>query len=261
MSRNQLRCRCHVEIQATFQVREPIRSSGSFMLTLGIETSGPVGSIALISNDKCLEQRVLKQRGRRHAQTLVSEIDSLFRAHEYVANDCDAVAVSIGPGSFTGLRVGVVCAKTWAYATNCRFAAVETFLSIAENSPDDVSQVSVIDYAQRDELYVGQYRRQPDGHFECEGGLQIVNGQKWCGERSSEDVVNGPGIDRFEESLSDRCRQLDPEMRQSNAATIAQLGRQKLLAGQDDDYRTAEPLYLRKSAAEEQWNDSHNSRD
>ncbi|HUQ68608.1 MAG TPA: tRNA (adenosine(37)-N6)-threonylcarbamoyltransferase complex dimerization subunit type 1 TsaB, partial [Planctomycetaceae bacterium] len=86
------------------------------MNILSLETSGLTGSIAL-DRDGVVEQRELATAGRRHAQTLVAEMRDLLHAHGLRPADVNAVAVSIGPGSFTGLRVGVVCAKTFAYAT------------------------------------------------------------------------------------------------------------------------------------------------
>ena len=103
------------------------------MLVLGIDTSGLEGSVALVRDGNCLAETSLNQLGRRHAQSLILEIGTLLEKHECTPRDVDVVAVSRGPGSFTGLRVGMVCAKTFAYATGCKFIAVDTFAAIAEN--------------------------------------------------------------------------------------------------------------------------------
>src|SRR5687768_2419931 len=108
------------------------------MLVLSIETSGTGGSIALVDDRACLAERSLSQAGRRHARTLVFELKQLLAEREVAPGDLGAVAVSIGPGSFTGLRVGVVCAKTLAYAVSTKLVAVDTFLAIAAQSPDGV---------------------------------------------------------------------------------------------------------------------------
>ena len=78
------------------------------MLILGIETSGRQATVALLKEGQSLMIRQLEQTSRRHAQSLVAEIDVLLRKFGLEAADITAVAVSIGPGSFTGLRVGVV---------------------------------------------------------------------------------------------------------------------------------------------------------
>lgn len=104
------------------------------MLTLGIDTSGLGGSIAIARDGNCLAERALSRTGRRHARTLVAELKALFDDTRLRPHDCNTVAVSIGPGSFTGLRVGVVCAKTFAYATRCTLVAVDTHLAVAAAS-------------------------------------------------------------------------------------------------------------------------------
>src|SRR5262245_22963627 len=112
------------------------------MLTLAVETSGPVGSVALLDGEQCLDERVL-ELGRHHGQALVPEIGRLLAGQGRMPRDCALIAVSAGPGSFTGLRVGIVCAKTLAYAAGCRVAAVDTLLAIACNSPGEVAAVQV----------------------------------------------------------------------------------------------------------------------
>ena len=225
------------------------------MLTLGIETSGRAGSVAILRDGHCLEERALKRPGCRHAQTIVSEIDTLFQNCNEEIENCDIVAVSIGPGSFTGLRVGVVCAKTLAYAASCQLTAVDTFASIAENSPADVSKLSVIADAQRGELFVGTFHRiSPTSFVRDDRGIFIANEHSWCEHLTENDVVSGPGIGKIEAQMASRCRILGPDFRQSQASIIAQLVNAQIQAGQTDDYRTLEPFYLRASAAEEKWN-------
>jgi tRNA threonylcarbamoyl adenosine modification protein YeaZ len=101
------------------------------MITLGIETSGRAGTIALVEGGAVVAERSLTASGRRHARTLVPELGELLRNTGHTPTEVDVVAVSIGPGSFTGLRVGVVCAKTFAYATGCRIIGIDTFLAVA----------------------------------------------------------------------------------------------------------------------------------
>src|SRR5262245_58515613 len=117
------------------------------ILTLALESSGPAGSIALLEGERVLGEQTL-ELGCRHGQALLPEIRRLLARCNRTARDCRLVAVSIGPGSFTGLRVGVTCAKTMAFATGCQVAAVDTLLAIAANSPPDTAQVHVVADAQ-----------------------------------------------------------------------------------------------------------------
>jgi tRNA threonylcarbamoyladenosine biosynthesis protein TsaB len=222
------------------------------MLTLGIETSGFQGSVALTRDGDCLADRTLEKAGRRHAQTLVSEIDRLLKDFGHTANDLNLIAVSLGPGSFTGLRVGIVCAKTLAYATGCQLAAIDTFLAIAENSPEHVTEISIVSDAQRQELFVGQYQRDEQNYWQQEQEITVVPGESWLNSLDGPAFVSGTGLKPFESSEF-LCQFLPEECRQPQAAAIAKLGERKQTNGCADEIWSLEPFYLRKSAAEEKW--------
>ena len=98
---------------------------------LAVETSGYQGSVALTGGRDGVDERSLAAEGMRNAQTLVMEVQQLLQDHSVDASDIDGVAVSIGPGSFTGLRVGVVFAKTFCWANGCPLIAVDTFQAVA----------------------------------------------------------------------------------------------------------------------------------
>ena len=229
------------------------------MLTLGIETSGSPGSVALVRDGDVLAVRVLEEPRRRHAQTLVAEIDGLFRECGFQPADCDVTAVSIGPGSFTGLRVGVVCAKTFAYATGCRAVAVDTYVCTAYNSPVDVRAVWVIGDAQRGELFAGRYRRDAHDRWNLDQEIQIVPADDWCRDRTQDDVVSGPAVAALEAELSSRCRVLSLECRCPRAEIVARLGAQLVNNSGGDDFWSLQPRYIRPSAAEEKWKAAHDS--
>ena len=220
------------------------------LLTLGVETSGLTGAVALRRDGQTIESVTLQQSGRRHAQTLVSEVDALLRRSNLVAKQLQVVAVSIGPGSFTGLRVGVVFAKTLAYAVGCRLIAVDTFRAIAAASPRDVTDVFVVSDAQRGELFVGRYSRADTATVHSspirQGEITIEPADSFC-RRAGEISVSGPSAG----TLSPTMRVLAPQFHQPRAEFIAALGEQQALAGEQSDLWPLEPFYLRRSAAEE----------
>jgi tRNA threonylcarbamoyladenosine biosynthesis protein TsaB len=219
-------------------------------LNLGIETSGLAGSVALCRGEECLFEAQLEEAPRRHAQTLVSQIGALLAQAGRKVRDLDAVAVSVGPGSFTGLRVGVVCAKTLAYATGCRLAAVETLRVIAANSPSDVERVHVIANALRGDVYAATYRR-ANGSWITERLPTIVAAQSWLAEQAPGEVIGGPGLATYSDLVPQSCRQLPAETWTPRAHVVAQLGLRQLEEGQEADCATLVPFYLRRSAAEE----------
>lgn len=220
-------------------------------LTLGIETSSFGGSVALSCGEEVLALRELDPTGRRHARTLVPEIQSLLRDAGRLVGDLGLIAVSIGPGSFTGLRVGVVCAKSLAWATGAKLAAVDTFLAIASQSPADVQAVQVVGDGQRGDLYIGCYRRIADENWTLEGAIGITPAEDWLATLAATDVVTGPGLERHADAAAARCRVLPRELWTPRATTIAHLGQQRALSGTIDDHWSVEPFYLRRSGAEE----------
>ena len=220
-------------------------------LTLGIDTSGQAGSIGLLRGDSVLEERSLSATGRRHARTLVAEVRSVLVGHGAGPRDCGLVAVSVGPGSFTGLRVGVVFAKTFGYLTGAPLAAVDTFAAIAANSPATVNRVWVLEDAQRGALFAGLYERSGDGGFASICETEILPEQEVAARSRSDEFFTGPGVKRLSEELrlSDRC--LPESYATPRGAVVAAIGRQEYEAGRSVDPFALVPHYIRRSAAEE----------
>jgi tRNA threonylcarbamoyladenosine biosynthesis protein TsaB len=214
------------------------------MLILGIETSGLGGGVALCRDDVCIAESALQEAPRRHAQTLVSQIEQMFKQVNVRIDELDAVAVSIGPGSFTGLRVGVVCAK------NRPLTAVDTLHAIAENSPLDIDRVSVVSDAQRGDIFVGTYARSGSA-WTCEAAPTIVAAQAWLADRRPDEVVLGPGLARQEAALPLECRRLPEAASIPSARVVAHIGARQIERGLLANCGTLEPFYLRRSAAEE----------
>jgi tRNA threonylcarbamoyladenosine biosynthesis protein TsaB len=222
------------------------------MLILGIETSGLRGGIAVCRDGVCLADAALENAPRRHAQTLVTQIQATLEPLGVRIADLEAVAVSIGPGSFTGLRVGVVCGKTLAYAIGCRLAAVDTLEAIAANSPADLSVVHVIADAQRGDLFVGTYQRSSEGDWIRKDPPTIVLAREWVAALQAGDVVSGPGLAAVDRSpASATWRSLPESAWTPSARTVAQIGARQIARGLLADCATLEPFYLRRSAAEE----------
>lgn len=227
------------------------------MLVLGIETSGLDGSVALLNQEGCLGERRLNQTGQRHAQSLVLEIGDLLRTHSLTSKDVELIAVSRGPGSFTGLRVGMTCAKTFAYATGCAFISVDTFAAIAENVPNSVDRLFVVEDAQRDDLFVGDYARDAVGTWKQLVPIQICPAAEFVRARSDHDIVTGPGVKKRNLIANSSNWLTDSMIIRPRASVIASIGHRNYLndnaeaSSIDTDFWRATPFYLRLSAAEE----------
>ena len=230
-------------------------------LTLGIETSGLVGLIALRREGQLLAEVELDHARRRHAQTLISEIQQLLRTHDVKPSDVELLAVSRGPGSFTGLRVGVVFGKVFSFATGCRLVAVDTLQAAAAAAPDEVSEVMAIADAQRDEVFVGRYLRAANGDWDRVGEVVIRSNEAFIAEAveraNASFAVTGPGLLKVAELLPPSIRKLAPEQWHPRASIVAQIGERMAARGEFSDAAEFEPFYLRKSAAEEKRDALH----
>ena len=215
------------------------------MLVLGIETSRQPGSVALCRDNDCLAEIPLDRDGLRHAQALPPVVAALLEDHSLAADDIDLIAISRGPGSFTGLRVGIAFAKTLAWATRCPLVGVDTFAAIATHAPATANSLWVAADAQRKELFVRPYHRQPDGQWTPDEDHSIVNTADWCRDRAPGETVVAATNGLLDDYLANHVAC------ESTADSIAQLGRLAAQAGQLDNPVTLEPLYLRRSAAEE----------
>lgn len=219
------------------------------MLTLAIETSGTAGGIALVEEGRLLASRTLAPTGRRHARTLVAELQGLFDALARGPRECGCVAVSIGPGSFTGLRVGVVCARTLAYAVGCPVIAVDTLEAIAAGASLNSAAVDVVSDALREELFHARYVRTAD-RWRREGEVRIVAARELLAGRDPAIPLIGPGVVRLGSDVAGRRVEPVADWGPS-AEAIARIGERLALAGEFSDLWRLEPKYIRRSAAEE----------
>src|SRR6516162_7492296 len=120
---------------------------------LVVETSGRSGAVAVALGGELRQARRLDET-RRHGRDLAPAVAEMLTAQGWRPRDVQAVIVSRGPGSYTGLRVGLMSAKAFAYATGCAVIAVDTFAVVAAQAPEGVERLDVIADAQQDKVYV-----------------------------------------------------------------------------------------------------------
>jgi tRNA threonylcarbamoyladenosine biosynthesis protein TsaB len=222
------------------------------MQTLAIETVETRGSVAALNDATVLNERALEP-ARRSAQTLAPAIADLLAEMKWTPNDVELVAVATGPGSFTGLRIGVTTAKTFAYAVGCQTIGVHTLLAIAARVPGDVPRFSVVLDAQRAELFVADFSRQADGQLTGHEATRIVRAQDWLASLSAGAVVTGPGLTSIGQMLPTRVTVIDPASTAPTAATIGQVAWRLFSSGQRGNVFDLIPQYFHRPAAEEQW--------
>jgi tRNA threonylcarbamoyladenosine biosynthesis protein TsaB len=218
-----------------------------------IETSGRVGRVGLASAGELHAERSLDET-RRHARDLTPTVAALLADRGWRPRDVTAVVVSLGPGSYTGLRVGIVSAKALAYATGCAAVGVPTFHAIARQADVDGCEVEVIADAQQQKLYVQRFARLADGApFAPAGELAVVVGRDWARERNPVTPVTGPGVRVAEAWLPAPTPTVAADRREATIAALLAVGLERWQDGGPDDPMRLEPIYLRPSSAEEQW--------
>lgn len=220
------------------------------MRILALETTERVGTAAALSDGNLLAEMEL-DTAQRSAQSLAPAMLSLLKKAQWRPEDVQLVAVSKGPGSFTGLRVGVTTAKVFAYAIRAEILGVDTLEAIAAASPDDVDQVSVVIDAQRGEVVARRFGRRPGGSLEPLEPERLVDFDRWLDELPAGMAVSGPILGKLGSRLPDRVRLLAADCWRPRAAAVGQLAARDYASGRRDDLWILAPHYCRRSAAEE----------
>lgn len=221
------------------------------MNLIAVETSGREGTIALLRSGADPITCRLGSDGKRHAQTLVSDADGLLREYGLEPKDTSCVAVSLGPGSFTGLRVGIVFAKTFGWLNKCPVVAVPTLKAVANAIPlNAAGHICVVSDAQRGEVFVAEYRR--DGNLiHPVAEVTIATLEATRARLTPETTLTGPALVKYEDELAGYCMVAPREIWAPSAHHIALLGQVAFETGDIADPWKLEPYYLRRSAAEE----------
>jgi tRNA threonylcarbamoyladenosine biosynthesis protein TsaB len=227
------------------------------MWTLGLETSTRNGSVAISDGDDILRSRSLGGQAQKHATVLFQELQALLSDVGIAPRRIGRIGVSIGPGSFTGLRIGVVAAKTIAWALECELKAIDSFLAVALAAPEAVTDLIVVGDAQRGDLFVGRYHRHENGLWCPQGNIEIVPANQFLSSLSGDETISGPGTSRYLPQLQETARVLDKSLRTPQAQAICRLAEREDIPA--SDCWSLKPLYFRESSAEEKWEKAHSS--
>ncbi len=222
------------------------------MRILALETSGLAGSVAACEDARLLAQIELAPAARS-ARTLAPAVHELLAAVGWQGPTIDLVAVSAGPGSFTGLRVGVTTAKVLAYAWRCRLVGVDTLECIARHMRAEAAadRLAVVLDAGRGQVFAAGFRRTPTGGLEPDAPTSLVHAATWLASLEPGVVVAGPALTELAPRLPAYVRVAPPELWYPCAWGVALAALERHKRGEQDDPFTLVPRYLRPSAAEE----------
>jgi tRNA threonylcarbamoyladenosine biosynthesis protein TsaB len=254
------------------------------MRILALETTDKTGSVAALNDCNLLSKKELGHT-QRSAQSLAPAVHALLEQVGWLPSDVQLVAVSVGPGSFTGLRVGVTMAKIFAYTVGADILGINTLEAVAagvqesgwggssfrwggsltatptENSADRPFVVSTVMDAQRGDVVEQSFSREKDGGMEPLGPQRLLAAEQWLAELTPGVVVTGPALVKLSERLPPGVRALDRSDWFPRAEAVGRLAARYHAQGRRDDLWKLVPHYCRRSAAEEKLesmkNDPH----
>lgn len=221
---------------------------------LAIESSGRHSSVATLWGDPDgtrLIGQALLIGDERTAQVLAPTIQELLAAAVWSPKSVELVVVTVGPGSFTGLRIGVTTAKAFAYAIGAEVLGVNTLDALALQSPPSPSPLWAVLDAQRQELFAAKFVVRDHLDFRTERDTFIVAQDQWLAGLEPGDRVIGPALKRLAVRLPAGTIALPEQSWQPTAAAVGQVAWKKYQAGHRDDVWKLSPNYYRPSAAEE----------
>ncbi len=222
------------------------------MNVLVFETSTAIATIAVgRAGPEILAAAAGPARG--HASRLVSEVGRLVRQAGLSLRDLDAIGIGLGPGSFTGLRVGVTAAKTLAYAVGSpRLVGVDSFRVLAEAVPGSARRIRVAGDAQRGDLFAAEYLRPAEGvPLTRLAAPHLIPREDWFRSLEPGDTVVGPVLQGRDVTWPDFVDPGPEALAGPTPAALLVCCLEALAAGQADDPMRLVPHYLRRSAAEE----------
>ena len=224
------------------------------MLILAIDTTTPGGSVALLEDATLLGEANVESAAT-HSARLFRSIDFLIGALGKDIRDVDAFAVAAGPGSFTGIRIGVGAVKSLAFASGKPVAAVSTLLALASKlASESAPLVCPLLDAKKGEIYAGLFEAKngelveiiPQGAYDPEAFFARLPADRAI-------AFAGSGVAAYRAGILSRVggQARFPERSRFIAAEVGRIGAGLLRAGRGVDAASLEPLYFRRSQAEE----------
>jgi len=225
------------------------------MIVLGINTSTLEGSVALISDKGVISEYFLNVEST-HSERLLPSIDLLLKESRLQVQDLSGIAVAIGPGSFTGLRVGLASAKGLALASSLPLLGIPTLEAMARNLPFCRYPICPLLNARKGEVYWALYRYEGERLIQMEGEGACLP-EEVASRIQGETVFLGDGAVDFaaviKRILKERAIFAPLAARNARASVVAEMGIERLRRGERDDLGTLVPRYIRRSEAEIKW--------
>lgn len=226
------------------------------MKVLAIDSSSVVAGVAILDDEQLLYEAYHHHK-RNHSEILMPLIEEALLSSEIHPQDLDLFAVAGGPGSFTGLRIGISTIKGLAQAVDKPVVSVPTLDALAWNSIGMEGLICPIMDARRDQVYTSLYRREGEGCIRLMpySALPISQLAEQLAAFRQSVLFLGDGLNAYREKLTELLKGFaffaPAYLACQRASVIAWLGRRQALAGNSIHYRDLTPFYLRQSQAEQ----------
>lgn len=225
------------------------------MRILALDSSGLVATVAIIEDDQTIAEYTVNYK-KTHSQTLLPMLDEIVKMTEFDLSTVDAIAVSGGPGSFTGLRIGAATAKGLGLALDKPLIHIPTVDGLAYNLYGTSGLICPIMDARRNQVYTGLYRFENDEFQVVEEQMaisvqELVEKLNQYGEKVT---FLGDGVPVYEKDLKNElqveCGFVPAHMNRQRAAAVGALGIKYFQQGKIETATEHRPDYLRLSQAE-----------
>ena len=233
------------------------------MLLLALETSTMTGSVALVEappqeKGSCREEKILAEYTVNlpgtHSERLMPTIDRLLKEASLSIGDIQGIALAWGPGSFTGLRIGVSTVKGLAYALRVPVVGVPTLDALAQNVRFASSLICPVLDARKKEVYAALFRGDGEGNLRRISEDWVVSPEKLCSRIAERTIFLGTGVqvygEIFEKNIGPKALFAPPELSLPRGVHVARLSLPKFQDGRILDLFSFTPVYVRRSEAE-----------
>ena len=223
------------------------------MKILAIDTSSEICSVAILEDERVIDEINL-DNGRTHSENLMPLIDEILKRNNFLVSDINLLACSVGPGSFTGIRIGVSSIKPIAEVLNLKIASVTSLETLARNvEGKEKIIVSLID-ARNDQVYCGIFDDKYDKieDYMADDINKIISHI----EKYEKIILVGNGAEKHKELIKEKLYNIKfSENNKQSAVNVGKIGYKKYLENNLKSADTIIPIYLRKSQAERRKKD------
>ena len=227
------------------------------MKILGIDTSTMAANVAVLEDDKLICEYTINTK-KTHSQKLMPMIENMLKLSDLDIKEIDAIAICVGPGSFTGLRIGMATAKSMAHVNNIPLIGVNSLEILGANMDLCNRNICSILDAQRNQVYMNKYILKDYKITELEEiSIKAIDELLEEISSSNEDwVLVGEAVYKYKEKIEEISNITIPSPANNitKASTLCFVAIDKMLSN-DQVYNcyNINPMYIRKSQAEEQY--------